>query len=158
MRRGLPFCWLSRMPGARWRSPITLMSWSAGVLWTKVQANAYGRIRISNLTISAAQWFQDRRPSGGCHKERGQNVRLSWEVVMELGKTISRIVLLGAAAACLASTVRPALAEDYVVGAEMALTGTYAWIGVPTREGLEVAMAESQSSSNLLTTKLTLPS
>jgi len=73
---------------------------------------------------------------------------------MELGKTISRTVLLGAAAACLATTVRPALAEDYVIGAEMALTGTYAWIGVPSREGLEVGIAEINASGMLGANKL----
>lgn len=44
---------------------------------------------------------------------------------------------------------RSALAEDYVIGAELALTGTYAWVGVPSREGLDVGV-EEVNASNLL--------
>jgi branched-chain amino acid transport system substrate-binding protein len=56
---------------------------------------------------------------------------------------------LGVAAVCVAAMARPALAEDYVIGAELALTGTYAWIGVPSREGLEVGIEEVNASGVL---------
>jgi branched-chain amino acid transport system substrate-binding protein len=69
-------------------------------------------------------------------------------------KTISRIALIGVAAACVSIMVRPALAEDYIIGAEMALTGTYAWIGVPSREGLDVGIEEVNASGVLGTDKL----
>jgi branched-chain amino acid transport system substrate-binding protein len=69
-------------------------------------------------------------------------------------KTISRIALIGVAAACVSIMVRPALAEDYIIGAEMALTGTYAWIGVPSREGLDVGIEEVNASGVLGTGKL----
>ena len=69
-------------------------------------------------------------------------------------KTISRIALIGAAAASLAVMVRPALAEDYIIGAEIALTGTYAWIGVPSREGLDVGIEEVNASGMLGANKL----
>jgi branched-chain amino acid transport system substrate-binding protein len=75
---------------------------------------------------------------------------------MELRKTMSRIALLGAAAACLAITARPVLAEDYIIGAEMALTGTYAWIGVPSREGLDVGIEEINASGVLGANKIKL--
>ena len=69
-------------------------------------------------------------------------------------KTISRIALIGAAAASLAIMARPALAEDYIIGAEIALTGTYAWIGVPSREGLDVGIEEVNASGALGANKL----
>ena len=62
--------------------------------------------------------------------------------------------LIGAAAASLAVMVRPALAEDYIIGAEIALTGTYAWIGVPSREGLDVGIEEVNASGVLGANKL----
>ena len=52
------------------------------------------------------------------------------------------VLLLGVAAACLLTAARPALADEYVIGAELALTGTYAWVGVPSREGLDVGIQE----------------
>src|SRR5580693_3544043 len=55
---------------------------------------------------------------------------------------------LAFAAACVFA-VRPALAEDYVIGAELALTGTYAWVGVPSREGLDVGIEEVNASDLL---------
>jgi branched-chain amino acid transport system substrate-binding protein len=56
-------------------------------------------------------------------------------------------VRLGLAAACMAAVVgSPAAAADYVVGAPLALTGTYAWVGVPSREGLEIGIEEVNAS------------
>jgi branched-chain amino acid transport system substrate-binding protein len=79
---------------------------------------------------------------------------------MELRKTMSRVVWLGASAASLvislAITAGPALAEDYIIGAEMALTGTYAWIGVPSREGLDVGIEEVNASGVLGANKIKL--
>ena len=69
-------------------------------------------------------------------------------------KTISRIALIGAAAVSLAVMVRPALAEDYIIGAEIALTGTYAWIGFPSREGLDIGFEEVNASGVLGANKL----
>ena len=54
---------------------------------------------------------------------------------MAMKKMTRQMLGLAFAAVCLFA-VRPALAEDYVIGAELALTGTYAWVGVPSREGL----------------------
>jgi branched-chain amino acid transport system substrate-binding protein len=71
-------------------------------------------------------------------------------------RTMPRVVWLGVAAACVAAMARPALAEDYVVGAEIALTGTYAWIGVPSREGLEVGIEEINASGVLGGNKIKL--
>ena len=51
--------------------------------------------------------------------------------------------------ACVLFAARPALAEDYVIGAELALTGTYAWVGVPSREGLDVGIEEVNASDLL---------
>ena len=56
---------------------------------------------------------------------------------MAMKKMTRQMLGLAFAAVCLFA-VRPALAEDYVIGAELALTGTYAWVGVPSREGLGV--------------------
>ena len=55
----------------------------------------------------------------------------------------------GGSTFALVAAARPALAEDYVVGAELALTGTYAWVGVPSREGLDVGI-EDVNASGLL--------
>lgn len=61
----------------------------------------------------------------------------------------------GLAATCLAMLMAgPAAAEDYVVGAPLALTGTYAWVGVPSREGLEIGIEEVNSSGMLGANKL----
>ncbi len=73
---------------------------------------------------------------------------------MEMKKTMPHIVWLGVAAACLTVMARPAAAEDYIIGAEIALTGTYAWIGVPSREGLEVGIEEVNTSGVLGANKL----
>jgi branched-chain amino acid transport system substrate-binding protein len=64
-------------------------------------------------------------------------------------------VRLGLAAACTAAVVgSPAAAADYVVGAPLALTGTYAWVGVPSREGLEIGIEEVNASGLYGTDKL----
>lgn len=59
-----------------------------------------------------------------------------------------RMIGLAFAAACVLA-VRPAQAEDYAVGAELALTGTYAWVGVPSREGLDVGIEEVNAAGLL---------
>ncbi len=61
-------------------------------------------------------------------------------------KTMPRILWLSVTVGCLAAMPRPVLAEDYVIGAEIALTGTYAWVGVPSREGLEIGIEEVNAS------------
>jgi branched-chain amino acid transport system substrate-binding protein len=64
-------------------------------------------------------------------------------------KKLARPMLgLTFAAACVLAA-EPALAEDYVIGAELALTGTYAWVGVPSREGLDVGIEEVNASDLL---------
>jgi len=64
-------------------------------------------------------------------------------------KKLARPMLgLAFAAACVLAA-QPALAEDYVIGAELALTGTYAWVGVPSREGLDVGIEEVNASDLL---------
>jgi branched-chain amino acid transport system substrate-binding protein len=64
-------------------------------------------------------------------------------------KTMTRRMIgLAFAAACVLA-VRPAQAEDYVIGAELALTGTYAWVGVPSREGLDVGIEEVNAADLL---------
>ena len=64
-------------------------------------------------------------------------------------------IRLGLAAAWLAAlAAAPAAAEEYVVGASLALTGTYAWVGVPSREGLEIGIEEVNSSGMLGANKL----
>src|SRR5689334_1109457 len=56
-------------------------------------------------------------------------------------------------AACVGA---PALAQEYTVGAEIALTGTYAWVGVPSHEGLMVGLDEVNSSGMLGAGKIKL--
>jgi branched-chain amino acid transport system substrate-binding protein len=67
---------------------------------------------------------------------------------MAMKKMTRQMLGLAFAAVCLFA-VRPALAEDYVIGAELALTGTYAWVGVPSREGLDVGIEEVNASDLL---------
>lgn len=47
-------------------------------------------------------------------------------------------------------------AEDIVVGAPLALTGPYAWVGVPSREGIEVALEEVNRTQALGANQLKL--
>ena len=68
---------------------------------------------------------------------------------MDRRKTMPPGLWLGMAATCLVAAAQPALAEDYVVGAELALTGTYAWVGVPSREGLDVGIEDVNASGML---------
>lgn len=75
---------------------------------------------------------------------------------MEVKRAIFRVMWFGIATACMVAIARPALAEDYIVGAEIALTGTYAWVGVPSREGLDVGVEEVNRSGVLGTNKLTV--
>ncbi len=56
-------------------------------------------------------------------------------------------------AACAAT---PALSQEYTVAAEVALTGTYAWVGVPSHEGLLVGLDEVNSSGMLGAGKIKL--
>jgi len=51
-----------------------------------------------------------------------------------------------ALAVCIAS---PALGQEYTVAAELALTGTYAWVGVPSQEGMLVGLDEVNASGLL---------
>jgi len=50
----------------------------------------------------------------------------------------------------------PALSQEYTVAAEVALTGTYAWVGVPSHEGLLVGLDEVNSSGMLGAGKIKL--
>ena len=50
----------------------------------------------------------------------------------------------------------PALSQEYTVAAEVALTGTYAWVGVPSHEGLLVGVDEVNSSGMLGAGKIKL--
>ena len=68
---------------------------------------------------------------------------------MDRRKTMPPGLWLGMAATCLVAAAQPALAEDYVVGAELALTGTYAWVGVPSREGLDIGIEDVNASGML---------
>jgi branched-chain amino acid transport system substrate-binding protein len=47
-------------------------------------------------------------------------------------------------------------AQEHVVGAEIAMTGPYAWVGVPSREGIDVAIEEVNASGALGAAKLKL--
>jgi branched-chain amino acid transport system substrate-binding protein len=67
---------------------------------------------------------------------------------MAMKKMARQMLGLAFAAACVL-VARSALAEDYVIGAELALTGTYAWVGVPSREGLDVGIEEVNASDLL---------
>ena len=67
---------------------------------------------------------------------------------MAMKKLARQMLGLTFAAACVLAA-QPALAEDYVIGAELALTGTYAWVGVPSREGLDVGIEEVNASDLL---------
>ena len=50
----------------------------------------------------------------------------------------------------------PALSQEYTVAVEVALTGTYAWVGVPSHEGLLVGLDEVNSSGMLGAGKIKL--
>ena len=54
------------------------------------------------------------------------------------------------------SAAGPTRAQEYTVAAELALTGTYAWVGVPSREGLAVGLDEVNNSGMLGTGKIKL--
>jgi branched-chain amino acid transport system substrate-binding protein len=56
-------------------------------------------------------------------------------------------------AACVTS---PAFGQEYTVAAELALTGTYAWVGVPSHEGLLVGLDEVNASGMLGAGKIKL--
>jgi branched-chain amino acid transport system substrate-binding protein len=62
---------------------------------------------------------------------------------------VSAVVL----AACSAA---PAFCQEYTVAAELALTGTYAWVGVPSHEGLLVGLDEVNASGMLGAAKIKL--
>jgi len=68
---------------------------------------------------------------------------------MNRRKAMPHALWLGMVATCLVAAAPPALAEEYVVGAELALTGTYAWVGVPSREGLDVGIEDVNASGML---------
>jgi len=56
-------------------------------------------------------------------------------------------------AACVTSA---AFGQEYTVAAELALTGTYAWVGVPSHEGLLVGLDEVNASGMLGAGKIKL--
>jgi branched-chain amino acid transport system substrate-binding protein len=60
--------------------------------------------------------------------------------------TARRLLHVGVALV-VAGVAQFALAEDYVVGAEIALTGTYAWVGVPSHEGMQVGLDEVNAAN-----------
>ncbi|WP_213958011.1 MULTISPECIES: ABC transporter substrate-binding protein [unclassified Variovorax] len=57
-------------------------------------------------------------------------------------------------AVALSANAANAQPKEYIIGAPVALTGTYAWVGVPSREGMDVAIAELNESGYLGTDKL----
>ncbi|WP_213958012.1 MULTISPECIES: ABC transporter substrate-binding protein [unclassified Variovorax] len=57
-------------------------------------------------------------------------------------------------AMALGADAASAQSKEYVIGAPVALTGPYAWVGVPSREGMDVAIAELNDSGYLGTGKL----
>jgi branched-chain amino acid transport system substrate-binding protein len=59
----------------------------------------------------------------------------------------ARRLLQLAVALVAAGVTHAALAEDIVVGAELALTGTYAWVGVPSHEGMQVGLEEVNAAN-----------
>jgi branched-chain amino acid transport system substrate-binding protein len=56
----------------------------------------------------------------------------------------------------LVGAVIPASAQEYPVAAELALTGTYAWVGVPSHEGMMVGLDEVHASGMLKKGKIKL--
>jgi branched-chain amino acid transport system substrate-binding protein len=65
--------------------------------------------------------------------------------------------LLSLAAVMLAAAFAPpASAQEYTLAAELALTGTYAWVGVPSHEGLMVGLDEVNNSGMLGAAKIKL--
>lgn len=59
----------------------------------------------------------------------------------------ARRLLRAGIALMVAGAAHAALAEDLVVGAELALTGTYAWVGVPSHEGMQVGLDEVNATN-----------
>jgi branched-chain amino acid transport system substrate-binding protein len=47
-------------------------------------------------------------------------------------------------------------AQEHLIGAEIAMTGPYAWVGVPSREGIDIALDEVNQSGALGSAKLKL--
>src|SRR5262245_53358179 len=76
------------------------------------------------------------------------NAHVTWRIVMAMKRMTRQMPGLVFAAACVFAA-QPALAEDYLVGAELALSGTYAWVGVPSREGLDVGVEHVHASGLL---------
>ena len=68
----------------------------------------------------------------------------------------TRIPIAVFAILALASLAAPAHAQEYTVAAELALTGTYAWVGVPSHEGLLVGLDEVNGSGMLGAAKIKL--
>jgi branched-chain amino acid transport system substrate-binding protein len=52
--------------------------------------------------------------------------------------------------------IAPAYGQEYTIAAELALTGTYAWVGVPSQEGLLVGLDEVNASGMLGAGKIKL--
>jgi branched-chain amino acid transport system substrate-binding protein len=69
---------------------------------------------------------------------------------------LSKRSLLWFCAVLAAGIGAPAAAQEYTVAAELALTGTYAWVGVPSHEGLLVGLDEVNSSGILGAAKIKL--
>src|SRR5690349_4091623 len=65
-------------------------------------------------------------------------------------------VLMRVAGMLLALSATGVQAQEYNVAAEMALTGTYAWVGVPSHEGMMVGLDEVNSSGMLGAAKIKL--
>jgi len=71
----------------------------------------------------------------------------------ETMKLILRSLLLSIATAAIGA---PAIAQEYTIGAELAQTATYAWVGVPSYEGLMVGLEEVNGSGVLGAAKIKL--
>jgi branched-chain amino acid transport system substrate-binding protein len=59
-------------------------------------------------------------------------------------------------ALCAGAGAGVARAEDYVVAAELALTGTYSWVGAPSRDGMLIGLDEVNRSGMLGSSKIKL--
>jgi branched-chain amino acid transport system substrate-binding protein len=91
------------------------------------------------------------------HSERSAERPVDYptkETTMTNRHSIKALGALFAAAALLATDQASAQAREYVVGAEVALTGPYAWVGVPSREGMDLAIVEINESGFLGGAKL----
>jgi len=64
--------------------------------------------------------------------------------------------LIRAVAGLCALSAGAAQAQEYTVAAELALTGTYAWVGVPSHEGMTVGLDEVNKSGMLGAAKIKL--